>query len=226
MKKIGLFRWIATIIVVFIVIGCARVKYTPLSSMSYPATNSVKVYWEKPDIPYTELGVITAESSDSSQEKLIEMLKEKAMSVGAQGIIMRSATQRTRTFPTPVAPGTTLTPTKTTLGLGAIAIRFSEQSTSPEAKPPAPKVGLPPKAEAIPPEKPMTPIQATPAPEKNKITIIGTFANVRSGAGDEFSIVTIVKQGEKLILLGEYGEWYHVRLENGQEGWVKSRFVK
>ncbi len=60
----------------------------------------------------------------------------------------------------------------------------------------------------------------------NTIIITGTFANIRSGAGSNFSILTTVKQGDKLILLGEYGEWLNVRLENGQEGWIDNRFVK
>lgn len=71
---------------------------------------------------------------------------------------------------------------------------------------------------------PVTPV--TPSPVINTITVTGTFANIRSGAGNEFSIVITVKQGNKLILLGEHGEWFHVRLENGGEGWINSRFVK
>ena len=42
----------------------------------------------------------------------------------------------------------------------------------------------------------------------------------------EFPIFTTVKQGDKLVLLGEYGEWFNVRLDNGQEGWINNRFVK
>lgn len=60
----------------------------------------------------------------------------------------------------------------------------------------------------------------------NTVTVTGTFANIRSGAGNNFSIVTTVKQGDNLVLLGEYGEWFNVRLENGQEGWIDNRFAK
>lgn len=76
------------------------------------------------------------------------------------------------------------------------------------------------------PEKPQTSIPITQPPGPNIVTVTGTSANVRSGAGNDFSIVTTVKQGDKLILLGEYGEWSNVRLENGMEGWINSRFVK
>ncbi len=73
---------------------------------------------------------------------------------------------------------------------------------------------------------PMEKSQTSAPVSTNTVTVIGTFANIRSGAGNNFSIVTTVKQGEKLILLGEYGEWLNVRLENGQEGWIDNRFAK
>jgi hypothetical protein len=69
-----------------------------------------------------------------------------------------------------------------------------------------------------------TPIGSTQTP--NIVIVTGTFANIRSGAGDEFPIVTAVRKGDKLILLGESGEWFNVRLGNRQEGWINSRFVK
>jgi len=58
------------------------------------------------------------------------------------------------------------------------------------------------------------------------VVVTGTSANIRSRAGDEFLIVTTVKQGDRLTLLGEKGDWFHVRLENGQEGWINKKFVK
>jgi len=38
--------------------------------------------------------------------------------------------------------------------------------------------------------------------------------------------IQVVRKGDKLILLGESGEWFNVRLENRQEGWINSRFVQ
>lgn len=76
------------------------------------------------------------------------------------------------------------------------------------------------------PKKPQIITPVTPEPRTNIIIVTGTSANIRSGAGDEFSIVTTVKQGDKLTLIGEHGEWFHVRLENGQEGWINKKFVK
>lgn len=60
----------------------------------------------------------------------------------------------------------------------------------------------------------------------NIVTVTASFANIRSGGKNEFPIVTTVKRGDKIILLGESGEWLNIRLENGQEGWIDDRFVK
>ncbi len=227
MNKLKLALFIQICLIGLLILGCSRVKYVPVDTATYRRTDSIKVYVERPNVPYKELGIITAEGSDYDDKKLFDMLKEKAMSVGAQGIIMSPPSQRSRTIMAPVPPGgTPLAPTKTTRVLGAIAIRFNEQSVSPEAILPTPKVHLSPEAETIPPEKPKKSTQTISPPEKHKLSVTGTFANIRSGAGNEFSVITILKQGEQLFLIGEYGDWYHVRLENGQEGWINNRFAK
>jgi hypothetical protein len=68
------------------------------------------------------------------------------------------------------------------------------------------------------PEKPQISIPVTQPSGPNLVTVTGTFANIRSGAGNEFPIIATVKQGNKLIVIGESGEWFNVRLENSQEG--------
>jgi hypothetical protein len=77
-----------------------------------------------------------------------------------------------------------------------------------------------------PTEKPSIDAPPPSAQKINTLIVTGTFTDIHSGAGSEFSIIATVKQGDKLILLGEYGDWFNVRLENGQEGWVHRRFVK
>ena len=77
------------------------------------------------------------------------------------------------------------------------------------------------------PKKPITSTPITPSSgTANIVTVTWTFANIRSGAGDSYSVVTTVKQGDKLTLIGESGVWLNVRLENGQEGWISNRVVK
>jgi len=76
-------------------------------------------------------------------------------------------------------------------------------------------------------EKPITPTPITPSSSKTKIdTVTWTFANIRSGAGNEFPVVATVKQGDKLTVIGEQREWFNVQLEDGKEGWINSRAAK
>jgi hypothetical protein len=101
-----------------------------------------------------------------------------------------------------------------------------KQLTTPEIKSSIEKVEPATKPEVSPPEKPRISIPVSPPQGPSIVTVTGTFANIRSGAGSEFSTVGTVKQGDKLILLGEYGEWFNVRLESGQEGWINNKFVE
>ncbi len=81
------------------------------------------------------------------------------------------------------------------------------------------------------PGPPAAPSQSPP-PEQattsktDVVTVTWTFANVRSGAGDDFSLVATVKQGDRLTVIGEHGDWLNVRLENGQKGWIDSKKVR
>jgi hypothetical protein len=224
MRKFNSIPLFFTLFVTFCLFGCSKVQYMPVDrSITYMATNSVNIYWEKPSLPYKEIGILSAEGSDVSEEELLDMLREKARSIGAHGVIMKPSSQRTRTIRIPGSvSGTTLAPRATTYQLHGIAIRFDEPSVSPQVKPPKDEPILKPKTPPV--EKIDKP---APAPsDRYRLTVTGTFANIRMGAGNEYSIIATVKQGDKLILLGEYGDWYHVRLENGQEGWVNNRFAK
>jgi len=58
------------------------------------------------------------------------------------------------------------------------------------------------------------------------VTVTWTSANIRSGAGNEFPVLTTVNKGDRLTIIGERGEWFNVRLEDGKEGWINSRVVK
>jgi hypothetical protein len=80
------------------------------------------------------------------------------------------------------------------------------------------------KTEQMPPtaeEKTGSPIQV-----KKIVAVTWTFATVRSGAGNDYPAVTSVNRGDKLIVIGESGEWLNVRLENNKQGWISNRVVK
>jgi len=61
---------------------------------------------------------------------------------------------------------------------------------------------------------------------RDRKTVTWTFVVVRWGARNDYPIVAAVNQGDKLSIIGESGEWFYVRLENGQQGWVSNRVVK
>ena len=72
--------------------GCANYGFNYLPTepdVRYAPTKSVHVFWEKPDLHYEEIGLITVEKADTTWEELYNILVEKAQSVGAEGLIIR-----------------------------------------------------------------------------------------------------------------------------------------
>ena len=107
-----------------LVSGCVSVSYLPTDdNITYPPTNSLKVFWEKPDIPHKVIGMLIAE--DYGEEELFAVLKKKAMSIGAQGIIMKSPTQQIRIYGYSSPRAGTFSANRSHR-LEAIAIRFNE----------------------------------------------------------------------------------------------------
>jgi hypothetical protein len=92
-------------------------------------------------------------------------------------------------------------PTEYTFEMEKLESKPSDQTTKPQLTPPS-------------------------SSTTNIVTVIWTSANIRSGAGNEFPIVTTVKQGDRLTVIGEHREWFNVRLEDGKEGWINSGVVK
>jgi len=62
--------------------------------------------------------------------------------------------------------------------------------------------------------------------DRRIVTVKWTFVIIRSGARNDYPIVTTVNQGDKLIVIGELGEWFQVQLESGQQGWVNNTVLK
>ncbi len=75
--------------------GCATVTFLPTDdSTTYTPTETLKVYWEEPQQPYIVIGKISAESEDFSEKDLFDILKQKAMAIGAHAIIMGGRSRR------------------------------------------------------------------------------------------------------------------------------------
>ncbi|GAX89362.1 LCP family protein [Effusibacillus lacus] len=50
--------------------------------------------------------------------------------------------------------------------------------------------------------------------------------NVRQGPGTTHPILTSAARGDEVLILDEQGGWYHVKLQNGTEGYIFGEYVK
>lgn len=64
------------------------------------------------------------------------------------------------------------------------------------------------------------------APTGNTLTVNVELLNVRSGPGVNHSVVSRVRQGDTLTILGASPEWYYVQLLDGSYGWVMSKYTR
>jgi hypothetical protein len=74
-------------------------------------------------------------------------------------------------------------------------------------------------------KKPVILTPTTPSSSTTKI-LTWDFSDVKSGPGNDFSSIATVRKGDKLTIMEQSGEWVKVRLENGQEGWIRSEVLK
>ena len=94
------------------------------------------------------------------------------------------------------------------------------------------------KGEVVKPEPIKEEPVSQPAPEKAEsasatitspsqmVSVVASVVNIRSGPGMKNKVVTKVKKGDELELLGETGSWLNVRLSNGVEGWIYKTLVR
>ncbi|HPC84076.1 MAG TPA: SH3 domain-containing protein [Thermoanaerobaculaceae bacterium] len=84
---------------------------------------------------------------------------------------------------------------------------------------------------APPPEPPPAPVEVVRLPEPAPpppvyVRVSGTTLNVREGAGTSFKVVGKAARGERLLVLGEEGDWLEVRLTPERTGWVHGKYVR
>jgi hypothetical protein len=82
------------------------------------------------------------------------------------------------------------------------------------------------KPQVVPPKKPAPPTPPFSPPGARMVIVTWTFANIRSGPGNQYPVMVPVKQGDQLTVIGEYEDWYNVRLQDGREGWIRMGVVK
>lgn len=61
---------------------------------------------------------------------------------------------------------------------------------------------------------------------ENKVTVLASTLNVRYGPGLSHEILTQVHEEDELTILGEENQWYKVRSQNNDIGWVASWLVE
>ncbi len=57
------------------------------------------------------------------------------------------------------------------------------------------------------------------------VEVLRPVVNVRQSATTDSPIVVKVREGDKLEVVDQRGEWYQVKMENGKTGWVYSTLV-
>ena len=63
-------------------------------------------------------------------------------------------------------------------------------------------------------------------PPTEMVSVIASVVNVRSGPGTKNEVITTVRRGDELEMLGKTGSWYNVKLSNGVEGWIYKKLVE
>ncbi len=97
MKIFIFFLTISAFTMILVFSGCVTTKYFPVKgAKTYPPTDSVAVYRAYPKQPYEVLGVVSATSPE--KWRLIAKLKEKAMAIGADAIVMKSTKELTQEY--------------------------------------------------------------------------------------------------------------------------------
>lgn len=75
------------------------------------------------------------------------------------------------------------------------------------------------------PEDPTSPKDPGSETQGRIAIITGSVVNVRSGPGTSYDVVTQVRKGDTLTVLGESNDWYQVQTVDGYHGWVANWLV-
>lgn len=67
---------------------------------------------------------------------------------------------------------------------------------------------------------------ATPSAEGKTVAVSGNSANVRTGPGTSYEVVTTLSKGDTATVISEENSWYKVTLSGGKEGWIANWLVE
>lgn len=60
----------------------------------------------------------------------------------------------------------------------------------------------------------------------SQVRLTGSYVNIRSGPGLDYSIITTLPRDTVLSFLGEAPGWYKVQLKDGRQGWVSASYAQ
>lgn len=72
-------------------------------------------------------------------------------------------------------------------------------------------------------------VQPAPQPvvlPPQMVSVAAPVVNIRSGPGMKNNVITTVKEGDELELLGKKDNWFNVRLSSGVEGWIYKKLIR
>ncbi|UCD70567.1 MAG: SH3 domain-containing protein [Syntrophobacterales bacterium] len=118
--------------------------------------------------------------------------------------------------------------TKIIIMLALISFTFSCALMKESGKEEEPVIGEIQQEEVLsePAAQEVEPTLETVVPPSEMVSVIASVVNIRSGPGMQNKVITTVRMGDELELLGENGSWCNVRLLNGAEGWIYKKFVR
>jgi curli biogenesis system outer membrane secretion channel CsgG len=70
------------------------------------------------------------------------------------------------------------------------------------------------------PKLPLPSQKVAPPPPLRTTKVVWDYVNLREGPGTSYKVIGNAKKGTSLKILEANGDWLHVRLENGNTGWV------
>lgn len=111
--------------------------------------------------------------------------------------------------------------------LGCTGAEETEQQNPPPIArvelPPAPKEGVPPSTEGQDARKEISP----PAPPTPIGIVTTRLLNVRRAPSQMAEKVGILPLGERVLILGEEADWYHIKAYAGYlEGWTAKNYIE
>jgi Bacterial SH3 domain. len=62
-------------------------------------------------------------------------------------------------------------------------------------------------------------------PSSRKVYVIKKNVNIREGAGESCNIISNATTGKSFMAVGKKGEWFHINLNNGQQGYIYEKLV-